>query len=165
MLLSSASHSSSSSSSKAMFSRKCRPASARFLRPVRKIDSTSSSDGVLGYRPPTRLPNRPESGSGATQATRRSGPKLDKESKPTSDPKLVLERLRSLPTGTCWSSTGPDRFRSCRRPCRWKNRTPPHMLCTPATRSGSLLRKQDTYQLWAPDSLTLTLAQSSTRNT
>jgi hypothetical protein len=110
------------------------------------------------FGPPTRLPNRPESGSGAAQATQRSRPKPDKESKPTGAPSLVLERLRSVPTGTCSSSTGPDRFRSFRPHCRGKTRTPPHMLRTPATRSGFLHRKQDTDQLWALHSLVLILA-------
>jgi hypothetical protein len=114
---------------------------------------------------PTRLPNRPESGSEAAQATQRSRPKPDKESKPTSDQRLVLERLRSVPRGTCSSSSGADRFRSFRPLCRWKIRTPPHMLRTPATRSGSLHRKQDIDQLWALRSLIVTLAQSSTYNT
>ena len=122
---------------------------------------------VTGYcvSAATRLPSKPESGSGAAQATQRSRPRPDKESKPTGGQNLVLELLPWVPTETFLSRTGPDRSRSSRPAQHWKGRMPLRMPHKPVTRSGSLRRKRDTDQLWALASLRVTLAQSSTRNT
>jgi hypothetical protein len=112
----------------------------------------------------TRLPSRPESGSGAAQARRRSGPVPDRESKPTDGPNLILEQLCWVPTETCSSRIGPDRSRSSRPALRWKTRMPLHTLRRPVIRFGSLRRTQDTDRLWVQASLSVTLTQSSAHN-
>jgi hypothetical protein len=117
-----------------------------------------------GTDPPTRLPNKPGSGSEAAQAGQRSGPRPDKESKPTDDPNLISEQLPWVPTETCSSRIGPDRSRSSRPALHWKARMPLHMLRRPVTRFGSLRRTQDTDRLWALASLNVTLTQSLARN-
>jgi hypothetical protein len=112
----------------------------------------------------TRLPNKPESDSAAALATQRSRPTPDKGSKRTSGPNLILGRLCWVPTETCSLRTGPRRSRACRFVPRRKTRMLPHRPHTPVTQSYSLRRKRDTDQLWAPDSLIVTLTQSSASN-
>ena len=114
--------------------------------------------------PTTRLPSRPESGSGAAQARRRSGPVPDRESTPTNGPNPILEQLCWVPTETCSSRIGPDRSRSSRPALRWKTRMPLHTLRRPVIRFGSLRRTQDTDRLWVQASLSVTLTQSSAGN-